>query len=401
MTLAAFYAEHFEPDCLCHKGRDSRTAHRRAVERFVEFLGREPMLTDLRYETIEVFAAWLTENGFGSNGGYNGRSCLLAAWRHAYVVGLIDEGPQIRKRKKPRPAVEFLTKPIAPGAVPSTLMELVRAYSIERGLSARSASQIRYVVQSYGQFLNRRPRMADLREDRINQWIIQLQESKLAPETISNRRRTIKTLWQAAFIARYVSEPPLRLRRVRVPQRIPFAWSHGQLSQLLAVIETLEGRLFRHGVECAVFWRAWVLTAYYSGLRPCDLLQIRFDQISETGRVVIIQQKTGNSVKCCLPPECLKAIEASRPPNRRYVFRDLISPGRLQKGFRAIVRKAKLRGSAKTLRATGATYCEDQTPGSAMKFLGHRTPGLAYKHYVDPRLLREKVVGPPAIGGTK
>ena len=37
-------------------------------------------------------------------------------------------------------------------------------------------------------------------------------------------------------------------------------------------------------------------------------------------------------------------------------------------------------------------------PGAAMALLGHRTPGLAYRHYVDARQVSRSKPTPPRIG---
>lgn len=169
------------------------------------------------------------------------------------------------------------------------------------------------------------------------------------------------------------------------------------MRRLLAAADKLTGKLYSSGVSRAAFWRAWILVAYYTGLRRSDMLRLRFEDVGADGRLFVVQHKTSNMVKCQLPGDARAAIMASVPPRRRLIFGGILGPSRLWKEFSEVVRLARLRGSTKKLRATGATWCEAKTPGSAMRFLGHKTPGLAYKHYVDPRFIDEERVSPPTL----
>jgi hypothetical protein len=45
-------------------------------------------------------------------------------------------------------------------------------------------------------------------------------------------------------------------------------------------------------------------------------------------------------------------------------------------------------------RRTGATFVERDHPGAAMRYLGHKSPGLAYRHYVDRSKLGDAIQPP-------
>ena len=51
------------------------------------------------------------------------------------------------------------------------------------------------------------------------------------------------------------------------------------------------------------------------------------------------------------------------------------------------------------LRRSSASHLERVCPGSASHHLGHLTPDMAIKHYLDPRIFNEGRELPPPIEG--
>lgn len=400
--LADFFNERFIPEQLKDRHRDTARAYRRAVDRFKEFMTREPALKDLNRETCDGFEAWLKAAGHGVTGGRCGYVCIVAIWRYAYVVEVVDNKPPQKRTKGPGLIKKFLNEPAteAPSGA-MFLIDYVRAYALERSLELPSVAALRHVVNNFGRFLKRRARLSDLSSDIINRWIVDCQESKAAPETIRSRRVAICCLWRAAYDAELVPRPPERIRKVKVPQKLPTAWYPCEMTKLLEAAGRVLGRFQLHGVKRCDFWAAWILVAHHSGLRRGDLVELRFDQITPAGHLVVVQHKTGDTIRRQMPDSALDAIRAISIPKRRRIFGDVLSVVRIRKEFRSVIQSAGLRGSTKQLRRTGATWCEVEKPGSAKEFLGHRTPGLAYRSYVDPRHLKAVPVGPQAIDLTK
>jgi integrase len=79
------------------------------------------------------------------------------------------------------------------------------------------------------------------------------------------------------------------------------------------------------------------------------------------------------------------------------VFRWALAEKWLRIRWDRMVAAAKLTGTCKWMRRTGATWVEATQPGSASRFLGHRSPELAMKHYVDRTLLPNSCPMPPPI----
>jgi integrase len=129
--------------------------------------------------------------------------------------------------------------------------------------------------------------------------------------------------------------------------------------------------------------KALCLTGYYTGLRPCDLVDLRTDDVMAGGVMVIRQKKTDEAITIELPADCRAAIAATLPVGRKLIFP--LGRKLLYDWLRRAIRQAGIDGSLKWLRRTGATRCEQIQPGSAKAYLGHLTDGLAMLHYVDRR----------------
>lgn len=281
-----------------------------------------------------------------------------------------------------------------------SLRDYAHTYAVARGLAPSSVKAHRWAINSLAKYLGREPDRSDLARDTVNAWLFAELSRGLDPITVHFERRALLTLWRDAFEEGWCDVGPARIRKIKVPQRVPNAWTLEQIRQLLATIDGLRGRLKRQPqVSRCLFWRSYVLVGYYTGLRLGDLLKLRFDQIDADGSLTVIQSKTGTAVRCCLEYEALSAIEGILRPERQRIFGDVMSQQCLQEYFSALVKRAGLRGSTKWLRSSGASWCEAATPGSAMGFLGHRTHGLAYRHYVNPTISQANIARPPKLGG--
>lgn len=279
----------------------------------------------------------------------------------------------------------------------NTLRALAERYAMEHDIRPSSADQHRYTVANLERHLGRIATLDDLCDDTVNRWLVWLGQQGLATESIRSRRRCLLTLWRAAYADELAAALPGRIRRVKPSHAVPVCWSQDELQRLLAVAATKTKAMQRHrAVRWCDFWLALIHLAYASGLRMADVLNLRCDQIAADGTLFVFQRKTGSAIQCKLPAEAMLAIRAIGKPTRARLIGDLLCRQSLQKELRFLTRQAGVAGSMKWFRRTGATWCESNAPGSAMAFLGHRTPGLAYKHYVDPRYIqRERPMPPP------
>lgn len=218
-----------------------------------------------------------------------------------------------------------------------------------------------------------------------------------SPTTRSNYRRMGLTLWRHAIDTGMTKEIIGRIPKVKAPLAPPVAWSMDELANLLDSASKLTCRFKRSHCPASIFFRAWVLLGYETGLRFSDLLGL-LSSAKRGGRLHAIVNKTGRPIGKTLSPECSSAVDALiELGDGRTIFRWAIAERRLRVYFAMLCRDAGVCGTPKFLRRSGATHCEKARPGSAQSFLGHLSPGLAQKHYVDPTLIEELCPSPPSI----
>jgi integrase len=214
----------------------------------------------------------------------------------------------------------------------------------------------------------------------------------LSPQTVYNHRRMLQRLMTFAASEGLLDRSIVRpLRRIKRSPKNPTAWSHGEIHALLQAAAEMPGG---HKVRNSVLMRAWVAVAYSTGLRLADLLEIRHDHVRGR-RLLIRQQKTGEPHVCYLDDlamECLSAL----PRRGDRIFGSLVCRDKILKKMRELTRAARVKGSTKFLRRSGATYAEVMGK-NASGHLGHKSPGMK-TYYIDRLLLaEEKGSGPTTL----
>lgn len=171
------------------------------------------------------------------------------------------------------------------------------------------------------------------------------------------------------------------------------------MARLVTATDGMTGNLLS-GCPAGLFFRAFCLAGYYTGLRFGDLHSLRVDQL-RGNRLHVVQHKTGQPIAKLLPPEAVDALLelANHPSNTdgKTFFLWALKEHWLRVRFRRLCKAAGVTGTPKWLRRSGATAVEAQNPGAASRFLGHLSPELAMKHYVDQSLLPHAVPVPPSL----
>jgi integrase len=278
------------------------------------------------------------------------------------------------------------------------LSDYVEAYLLQVQVGATYANQLRCTVRVFDRWLGRTVRVDEMSDDLVNRWILWLQGRGLSPATVRNQRGNLLALWRSAFQDGMIENEPKRIRKVRVPDYIPVAFSEQDATNLLLAAAQMRGFDPGTGLLRSAWWRAFVLTAWDTALRLGDLLTLTTDEIRSDGLIVRRLAKTGRIHAAQLSVEAMNAIEALNSPGPA-VFPLGVKRDTFYNHFRKLAGRAGVTGTSKFLRRGSATACEKIVPGSAMAHLGHKTPGLAYKHYVDPRQLQFNRPTPPPLTG--
>lgn len=277
------------------------------------------------------------------------------------------------------------------------LSQLLREYALERDLSAGWVEQLNIAVGLFGRFLAREARLNDLAPTPVNAWLLWLIESRKSQRrTVKNKRDALLTLWRAAYEDGLTELPPLRVRRVKVPQSIPTAWDLDELGRALRSARQLGGAFRRSRMPRNRVMPGWILAGWWTGLRFADVYQLRWDAFDLRWRGVIRQSKSGKPQPIMLHPDAVEAIEPLRAYGSQFIFRDLACRDGYIDAFRELLEAVGLTGGSQKLRRSAGTWADVENPGRGHEHLGN-TPAIFAKSYRDPRFFTQDRPMPPRI----
>lgn len=258
----------------------------------------------------------------------------------------------------------------------------------ERPICLGTQNQYRRSVRCYSSFLEKPAERTDLIEPVVNRWLLSLEGTK-EPETIKGRKAGITAIWnwlaKQGEVGHY---NPLRLRKIKLPEKVPVAWSVENVRALLGGAGEVSGTL-RSGLAASDFLTAWVWLAFESGIRPSDARLLRVDQIGQV--VTIIQHKTGKLHSFQLSSHAIAALQRCCLSGHDRLFGLPKSTARRWELllFKAAEKHGFTRQPGQalgTLRKThGTEVCRRFGLEAAARSLGHVSGvQVARRSYVDP-----------------
>lgn len=293
---------------------------------------------------------------------------------------------------------------------PSELGLLVADYARLNHLQPSSFEQHLVTLKVFERFLAKPGSVADLSRDSITafcNWYAEQTE----PATVANKQTMLLAWWRWAIDEELTLDTFKRVKRVKVPTKVPQGWLEQELQAILNVCDKLgptpwdrmEG-CFSTGVRRDKFFRAFIWSYLSHGLRCEAGLMIRRRDVRPdlTFTARWQHQKTWCEQEKQFLPQAWAAIcelgefEYCLPYGQTKSQRITI-----RRWWNRLLQHAGLdtspRSGPQQLRRTAASYKELQQPGSAQFFLGHKTPGLAAKHYIVPRIVKPKLVAGPEL----
>lgn len=112
------------------------------------------------------------------------------------------------------------------------LLDLADDYALARGLSRGGAYLVRWTVGRYAKHLGRPATTDDLTDHAVSGWLA-AESGRMAPGTLAGHRTRLLCLWRLAARRGLVTGPG-EVRRCRVPEPQPEAWTEGEVGRLLA-----------------------------------------------------------------------------------------------------------------------------------------------------------------------
>lgn len=299
----------------------------------------------------------------------------------------------------------FLDQPL-PGCF---LSSLVRRYESHRDVQRSTVQQTRTTVNLFEQFLKRSAQLADLERETIVAFLNWYKQQAL-PGTVATKRSRLLALWDFAAEEQLLPARTAKIKPIRQPERVPDGWLLEELRAMLGATGRLDGT-YRHlgdrsrrvDVPKGLVFQAIVRGFLCTGLRRNALLKVLKRDLRTDGTFTARWQeaKTWCEQEKKLDERALAAVQAVHAYGKFvYLFP---SPAKkyLNADWRRLLELAGLRSDgnvlAQQLRRTASSYKERAEPGTARYFLGHKTPGLAERRYLVPRIVRPELIEGPRL----
>lgn len=276
-------------------------------------------------------------------------------------------------------------------------------YCLEKELRPSSAQQVELTLAALNNWHGSELRLSELSDDLANRWIKhQLEKAQLSPKTVKRRRGDFLAVWRYAW-NHQLCEPPLRIRNVTVPRRVPDAWPLSALRKMVAAARELKG-YYPNGIKRSHFWEMFIRIDYDTALRLGDILSLPA-AIARTGRFTVLQGKTLREIHKRLRDSTIEVCRRSLPPEREILldwpyrreqlwvhWREMILlPAGLPAGRRE--------GPQKMRRTSASHFARLHGREAARRHLGHSFGSVADEHYLAPDIADGEALLPPPFDG--
>lgn len=368
------------------RARNLRAAQARAAKREALILPGK----DGRYEPVRDVAQRMT--------GKRPSDATIHTWVYGYSKAGKLDAAKIHKEWHctPQDLAEFLKrrgqKPECDSAT-GALREWFERVYVPHRLYGKQKTVACYArtLNRLRDFLCREPDFTDLRDETCERFTLWLRPA-CTPGGVNRHLRHLLALWRFAWRKGKTETLPRDVELLREPKRLPEAWSPEQIALILDSAAREQGMVA--GITARRFWRALILTLYYTGLRVDALLSVDSDALdSATGWLTVpaeVQKQQAAQV-FQLPPDALQALREIRPQDRRVLFGGMETK-RLRGKLKRILTRAGLPAGSQhlfhKLRRSSATMVASALGEEAARLhLGHSHIQTT-RRYIDPRLLK-------------
>lgn len=275
------------------------------------------------------------------------------------------------------------------------LRDYCGVYLLSRDLCPDYAASVRRYVANLDVWLGT-PADLDLTAETLNNWLVFVTASGLRPRTVRAYRQAILALLHAAE-SEGLRGPLGRVRRPKVPRRPVVGWNLDQVRRLIGACQATPGYCVRTGLPLNLLLESTVRICWDSGARIGDVLDFRWTDLSDGGRLVWSQSKTGLPCQCHLSAGTMDALQRLHAGRSLELLLPWRSHDVCHRAIAVAVKAAGLTGATRMLRRGSASYVERLQPGTAWRHLGHAAPGLDKEFYIDAAIAYSETVRPPEL----
>lgn len=236
--------------------------------------------------------------------------------------------------------------------------------------------------------------------ERVSSW---LSSMTCGSVTVASERRTALTLWKWAIDEGIITKPIRRVKKLVVRRKLVRAFDRVQCTRAVKFFSdesfVRENHTFQKSKCPVALWmEAWTRLCYETALRFGDAYNLREEALVHGG-IAVIASKTNQPVVRRVSARTSELLEklASMSPDGT-VFSWAVSRRWAFANIRRYFKLAGLdAGRSQWLRRSAATHAEMLEQGAGAKVLGHKTPGLAEKFYLDQSQLLSKMPSAPLL----
>jgi integrase len=274
------------------------------------------------------------------------------------------------------------------------LSEWVARYcDMHLGLSSGGATQLNVAVRRMEAWRGNPVALEELSADAILGFLRSCLSSGQSPATVKSKRTSLLTLWRAA--AREGLAPPVEsVPTIKVPQRLPEAWTVEEITRLLAECRKVRGSV--GPTRARDWWPALVLVCYDSGERIGALKAIQLDDFAPTHSSVIVRAAHQKGRMDRVFPLSAETVAACERLHQHDCDCELLFPypfrrETLWRQFRRIVERAGLSAPKgrmnlfHKIRRSSGTLIESNG-GDGSRHLGN-SRAVFERSYLDPRIV--------------
>lgn len=269
-----------------------------------------------------------------------------------------------------------------------TITELLAEYSLRTHPKPNTANLFQLSIRQFSRTLIRTATVPDLNEQNMAKHVDRRRQRGKAAATIAGEQRKLYALWRFACKQGYLKVWPTS-HPLRVPERIPRAWTAEELAKLFACVKFAKDVA---QVDGPLWWGALFSCLWDSGERIGAMLDLQWDGVDIEGRTIYLPaevRKGGHGDRLYPIADETARLLAKLPREFRPFFWPY-DPVTLYNRLKAMLLKGGLpadrRSKFHRIRRSTASHYE-AAGGNATELLGH-TSRKVTRGYLDPRIVK-------------
>lgn len=399
-TVLTYFTDVYQIEAIPKASGHKLHRYRQAIVQLHVFLQTEVILRDVSPDTLDHFEHWLANEGYGGDSRRNYRLCVQRIMNHAdpevfppSTPVAEDAIPIVKATDNP-----FVRVDLKPDPTMTLLRFVTDVYVPLKCTSRRTAAMYSNSVRSLQQHYGRQIAVGELCNDLVLPWLAKKHED-MSPSTVKRHRGDVVALWNFAYRKDFCPVEPKDVPRVKIPYRIPEAWSLEEFGRLVIAANHLKGWVGKTEIRSAAWWASLLLFMYDTSTRIGATLAVRTEDVDLERRRVVLQSKNAKTELCQVVGFSRQTADALA--EHFNTSRDLVWPypnhtRKIWEQFKLILTAAGL-PSGRTccfhkIRKTSATQITSCISlEAARQQLGHTTPEMTKSAYVDPRQMGTNV----------